>query len=133
MLISIFSSLRNTQHVWLRFKYNSYRKLGNVRTRCLHCERLTKQGDANLCAYLYRVSENRVKKKRKIRIRKGIYYTEEIISPFTNLKLQALFTLVSMFVHAPPSESLVVMMTVQQEVDCVLWLVELRSVTRVQR
>jgi hypothetical protein len=30
-------------------------------------------------------------------------------------------------------ESLVVMATVQQKVDCVLWLAELKSVSRVQR
>jgi hypothetical protein len=48
------------------------------------------------------------------------YYIEETILPITSLKFQVLFMLVSVVVHAPPHESLVVMVMVQQKVYHVL-------------
>jgi hypothetical protein len=48
-----------------------------------------------------RIIQSVQEKETKIRIRKNVYYTEEVLSPFSGLKFQVLFILVSMFAHAP--------------------------------
>jgi hypothetical protein len=61
-----------------------------------------------------------------------MYYAEESISSISNLNFQLLFMLYQCSRTRHLLESLVVMATVRQKVDCVLCLAEFKSITRVQ-
>jgi hypothetical protein len=70
------------------------------------------------------LSRKGVKNKRKLCI-----WKRGTVLPFSSLKFQVLFLLVLLVMH--PLELLVVMATVQRKVNCILWLMEINSVTHV--